>query len=319
MLKLKLFLVRLMRSIPGVQALVWKARRSWYAVRRAVLVHRPIVDGGILIETAITSATPYAAGKMGSVEASALKTFLRRSGAPSASAKPCYTAYTHLTLFVNAGVFPQEAGFYDRFCGAYLNAVKACDALVAWDVAGETEVFRHHCVQTSLIRLRDLEPYFSSAPWSRALAGKRVLVISPFTQSIENQYAQREKIWPDRDVLPAFTLLTLRAPLSAGLVPPDSKDWFEALDTLTSQMDGLDYDVALIGAGAFSLPLAVHAKARGKVGLHLGGSLQILFGVMGKRWREKESFKSFINESWHAPLPEETPENCSITEGGCYW
>jgi hypothetical protein len=171
-----------------------------------------------------------------------------------------------------------------------------------------------------LINMRDLEPYFSARPWSRALKGKRVLVISPFVDSIQKQYARRMELWDHPDILPAFELMTLRAPFSAGLVPPpQSTDWLKALEKMKNEMDGMDYDVVLVGAGAFSLPLAVHAKEQGKVGIHLGGSLQILFGIVGKRWKEIKDFKRFIKPSWRSPSPQETPNKCTLIEGGCYW
>lgn len=315
MLKLQLFLVALLRKNNTVRNGVWTLRKAAHAVKRTLLVRRPLVDGTDLIKNAILSGIPYAVGKMGSTEAAALKTHIKRKG----KRKPAYPKYIFYTLFVNSGVFPQNEDFFDKFCAFYLDVVRKCDALVAWDVAGEAEILARYCQKTDLIHLRDLEPYFFSTPWSCALSSKRVLVLSPFTKSIEQQYALRKKIWLEKNVLPDFTLLTLRMPLSAGLVPPESKDWFEALDRIKKQMDFLDYDVALIGAGSFSLPLALHAKRAGKVGIHLGGSLQILFGIIGKRWKEDPDFKSFINASWTSPLPEETPPTINTVENGCYW
>jgi hypothetical protein len=314
MLNAYLSLVALIRKVPGLRGAIWFFRENFHALERRILVGRPVVDGGEHLRRAIETATPYAAGKMGSLEAVALQVYLRRRGKPF-----CYSSYIRHSLFVNSGVFPQNEETYDQFCARYLSDVSACNALAAWDVAGEAKVFRDHCPQATLITLRSLEPYFSDTPWSKALAGKRVLVISPFAKSIEKQFAKREQLWKERGVLPEFTLMTLRAPLSAGLVNPHDKDWFAAVNRLITEMDFINYDVALIGAGAFSIPLAVHAKQRGKVGVHMGGSLQMLFGVIGKRWRDHKDFKPFVNEAWCAPSPEETPENFKNVEGGCYW
>jgi len=146
-----------------------------------------------------------------------------------------------------------------------------------------------------------------------------VLVISPFAASIASQYRKRAELWDDARTLPTFSLETIRAPLSAGLVPPDSASWFEALDEMKAAMDGLRYDVMLVGAGAFSLPLAAHARRSGKVAVHLGGGLQIMFGIVGQRWRTREDFAWMFNDSWRVPAPEETPEGNRKVEGGCYW
>lgn len=62
------------------------------------------------------------------------------------------------------------------------------------------------------------------------------------------------------------------------------KDWFEALEYMKTEIDKVDYDICLIGAGAYGFPLAAHVKRQGKQGVHLGGALQLLFGIKGKRW-----------------------------------
>lgn len=308
--------------MPWLRNLIWKLRKSFYAAKRILFVKKSIADGSLIIKNAIEEQKPFSAGKMGSVEASAIREYLKRIKTPDVKENAVnidYSPYVFHTLHVNAGVFPQDTNIYDGFCDEYLNAITKLDVIAAWDIAGEAEVFRTFGQDAELIKLRNLEPYFSDIHWSQALLGKRVLVISPFSESIKKQYAKRNEIWPNKNILPDFDLLTIKAPLSAGIVKPESEDWFEALNKMKDQMDTLDYDVAMIGAGAFSLPLAAHAKDKGKIGLHLGGALQILFGIVGKRWREHKDFKPFINESWCAPDKSETPDNITKIEGGCYW
>lgn len=52
-------------------------------------------------------------------------------------------------------------------------------------------------------------------------------------------------------------------------------------------MDAVDYDIVLLGCGAYGFPLAAYAKRRGKQAIHMGGSLQLLFGIKGKRWEDQ--------------------------------
>ena len=59
--------------------------------------------------------------------------------------------------------------------------------------------------------------------------------------------------------------------------------WFDALDYMKSEIDKYDYDVCLIGCGAYGFPLATHVKHNGKQAIHLGGTLQLLFGIKGNR------------------------------------
>jgi hypothetical protein len=315
----KLALVHAVRKI-GLRSAIWQVRQNYHALRRRILVRRPVVDAGPLIENAVINNLPCAIGKMGSVEVLNLQICLKRQRARDNGRRvPSYGSYNSHALHVIAGVFPQKEETFDQFGKVFLEAIRNCDVLAAWDVKGEAETLNAYCPKAVLVKLRSLEPYFSATPWSRVLKGKRVLVISPFVASVRQQCAKREELWDNPDVLPPFELLTLRAPLSAGLVPPEAPDWFAALEQLKLRMDAVDYDVVLIGAGAFSLPLAVHAKSHGKVGIHLGGGLQILFGIIGGRWRENKDFKRFFKPSWRSPSSEETPSNFRIVEGGSYW
>lgn len=310
----------LLRAVPGLQPLAWRLRSALHALERRLLVGRPVLPGAPALSRALAEGRPFCAGKLGATEAEAVVVFMRRQRARQAGRPvPGYPGHVLHKLFVNAGVFPQDEAVFDAFCEIYIKAAAACDFLAAWDVAGEARIIRAFCPGATLVQLRSLEPYFSPEPWSRALAGRRVLAVSPFAASIQKQFARRAEIWPGRDVLPEFELSVLRAPLSAGLAPPESPDWLTALEGLKRGMDESPCDVALIGAGAFSLPLAAHAKATGKAGLHLGGALQILFGILGQRWREHRDFKPFVNASWTSPSPEETPQAFRKVEGGCYW
>jgi hypothetical protein len=111
----------------------------------------------------------------------------------------------------------------------------------------------------------------------------------------------------------------MKAPFSISLVPPAYENWFSGLEDLKSQMSANQFDVALIGASVYSLPLTVHAKKLGKQGIHMGGALQIYFGIKGNRWENNPIISSFYNDCWIRPLPEETPMNVSLIEGGAYW
>jgi hypothetical protein len=110
---------------------------------------------------------------------------------------------------------------------------------------------RVYGAKATLVELRSLEPCWDGPSWTRALPAKRVLVISPFAASMEKQYLKHRLLRSDPEMLPDFGLSTIRAPLSAGLVPLEDCDWFEALAGMKRKMDSIDYDVSLVGAGAF--------------------------------------------------------------------
>jgi hypothetical protein len=99
------------------------------------------------------------------------------------------------------------------------------------------------------------------------------------------------------------------------MVPPVHRDWFEGVEELKKAMTKQEFDVAIIGAGAWSLPLAAHAKTLGKIGLHLGGTLNLLFGIRGGRFDDR----GFYNDNWIRPVNSERPSNFNLMENGAYW
>ena len=50
------------------------------------------------------------------------------------------------------------------------------------------------------------------------------------------------------------------------------------------------FDIAIIGCGAYGLPLAAKLKKEGRQAIHLAGVTQLMFGIKGKRWEENEAF-----------------------------
>lgn len=164
-----------------------------------------------------------------------------------------------------------------------------------------------------------LEPWYYDNPWSKYLKGKKVLVIHPFEKTIQKQYNNRMQIYPN-GLLPTFELSTVKAVQTiAGQNNDKFNDWFDALEYMFEQSMKKDFDVAIIGCGAYGFPLAAKIKREGKQVIHLGGATQLLFGIKGKRWDEKPEVAKLYNDFWCRPSIEENVKNKDIVEGGCYW
>ena len=88
---------------------------------------------------------------------------------------------------------------------------------------------------------------------------------------------------------------------------------------MKDKIDQDDYDVCLIGCGAYGFPLAAHVKRMGKQAIHLGGALQLLFGIRGNRWDNMDDYKSLVNQYWTRPKGVEIPQAKDKVENGCYW
>lgn len=217
----------------------------------------------------------------------------------------------------NAGVFPYGEQTTIRF-GMLMKEVSAeVDMLCRWKSIMQDYCINNLCRSDCILtHLSNLAPYQSKNPWTAALRGKRVLVIHPFKESIERQYQIREKLFANPEILPEFDLTVIEAVQTAAYEKDDRfSDWFEALDYMYQQAMVCEFDVALIGCGAYGLPLGAMLKRSGKMVIHMGGALQILFGIIGKRWENSP----LINEYWAHPLPSEIPANKKVVENGCYW
>lgn len=220
----------------------------------------------------------------------------------------------------NAGVFPRgDTDVLRRFCDLYMSCISSADVMATWLGGVEPKIIATYGKNPIQVPLRSLEPYYHVNPWSAVLEGKKVLVVHPFVDSIKMQFEKRHELFSDQTVLPDFELKTLRAVQSNAGNKVPYKDWFEALYWMTNEIHNLEFDIAIIGAGAYGIPLAQVVKQKGKKAIQMAGATQILFGIKGKRWDDHEVISKLYNENWVRPLPSETPTGATAVEGGCYW
>ncbi|MFT6835954.1 MAG: hypothetical protein ACJA0H_001994 [Francisellaceae bacterium] len=217
-----------------------------------------------------------------------------------------------------SGFFPADICKLQQFSKLMLQDIKEIDLLGSW--LNDEIHLKPELVNAKRVVLEDLEPFFATSPWTRALAGKKVLVVHPFSEDIESQYKKRELLF-ENGLLPEFELITIKAVQSLAGEKTQFKDWFEALDSMKNQIDNTDYDVCIIGCGAYGLPLAAHVKRMGKKAIHLGGVTQLLFGIKGSRWEEYIvwPYMNLFNEYWVRPGESAKITNAKQVEGSCYW
>ena len=222
---------------------------------------------------------------------------------------------------MQAGFFPPTRGKINRFSRELAEVVGHADIMAVWFIRNEEKIMDRFCPQAQFIRLPSFAPFFFEEPWSRYLEGKKVLVVHPFEKSIRAQYAKRRRLFENEKILPDFELKTIKAVQSiadANYRMP-FVDWFAALDYMKRQIAETDFDVAIIGAGAYGIFLADFCKKLGKQAVHLAGATQMLFGISGRRWRDDPNCQKLFNDYWVSPLEEERPKGLEKVEGGCYW
>lgn len=291
-----------------------------------------INEANIIISEMIRYSQPFMVARYGGTEMNAICQFIRNSknkkidNRDEAVERLCKTA----------GFFPKDIQMTEQFVRLMIESTKSLDLCGVWDLPMEDYVLRKYAPNSKITHLECLAPWKvclsgkgNIYPWSSDLEGKKVLVIHPFDKTIKKQYLESrehlfERVENGRRILPDFDLVTLHAvqTINGNKEKDNYKDWFDALENMIDQCKCIDFDIAIIGCGAYGFPLAAEIKKMGKGAIHLGGATQILFGIIGKRWEQGEYGKEMshiINDYWVRPSLEEQVSNGNEIEGGCYW
>lgn len=272
---------------------------------------RPNQEGNDKIKEAIESGRPFLASKIGSVERTVLADRLQFN---------YYKPQTKFEASNNAGISPGDDSTLDFFFDVYSGALSSVSFLGLWPpTIEESLVVQNFASKAKCFGLRFLEPFYFQNPWSESLEGKKVLIVHPFDEDIKQQYAKRELLW-QHNVLPKFELKTLKSKQTHGGGLQGSNLTFpEALEQMTEEMEKIDYDIAIIGCGAYGLILGDFALSCGKQAVHMGGGVQILFGIKGRRWDYHPEISAMYNEHWCRPRASTRPLKFNQVEGGTYW
>ena len=229
-----------------------------------------------------------------------------------------YAPSTMRTMRINAGFFPATPKMLDRFGELMKDCMKEVDILGSWRPE-EAEVL-DIMPQCTRVPIYALEPYYFEQTWMPALEGKKVLVIHPFEDTIRKQHARLDKLFANPEMAPHYELRTIKAVQSiAGNQPEGFNDWFEALDWMKREIDKTDFDIAIIGCGAYGFPLAAYVKQIGKKAIHLGGATQYLYGIISSASENNPKLSNLKNEHWVRPSKEETPQGIEKVENSRYW
>lgn len=275
-----------------------------------------IQEGSHFIKESLENGHPFFAGRFGACELSVLRQF------DFSNKEAQNKAFKQLCLC--AGFFPENIQLGQDFCRIYKESATTLDILGTWSLPMEDYYINQYTpkeCRTAFIDIVDPRTCQEN-PWSAVLKGKKVLIVHPFTDTIRKQYDRRHLLYENSDFLPDFDIVLYKAVQTiAGEKDERFATWFEALDFMTMEIQQLDFDVALIGCGAYGFPLAARVKAMGKQAIHVGGILQTLFGISGSRWDAFPDGRNakFRNEYWVYPSEDETPQNANLIEGGAYW
>jgi hypothetical protein len=267
--------------------------------------------GNTTLKSAIEAGQPFAAVRIGAVEMGCLNNYEKILLGLSKTFKPS----VKMGMKTFAGFFPPNDKNLTFYAKHFFKESSKTDILGISGIHMETYMYQRYFHGKAVIPYEAFEPLRGN--WIQALKGKKVLIVSPFAKDIERQYARRESIFP-RGVLPEFKLLTVKAIQTIG--DQDDKrysTWFEALDAMKVEIMKHDFDIALVGAGAYGSHLCWFIKAMHKQAIQTGGATQTMFGIMGRRWQGREHVSRYVTDAWIRPS--EKPLGAEKVEHGAYW
>jgi len=284
--------------------------------------------GNEIISDLIRSKESFLVSRFGTTELSVVCYFLRNQ-------KQSKTEFPNLlkeNIKVLSGFYPSNNQDLNVFSTLFLEKVRQVDLLgVRWDdfdhyfFSDEKYFLENTKIKPMLCGIESIStPFCFGKNWLQCLKGKKILIIHPFKKSILTQLSCKEN-WNKRVSFPESHVKILKPVQSIALeeTVESYETWFIALDIMCKEIKKIDFDIALIGAGAYGFFLAEYCKRIGKGAVHVGGALQLYFGIKGKRWTEQKSPDllphGIINQNWIWPDESEKPKGAAKVEDSCYW
>lgn len=261
-------------------------------------------------------------GRPGGTESEGMAHFLReRLPLKLLGSKKSYSSFFLSNAARYSGISWSSISDLDHFSYRYLSAALDADCFGYGEFApgalGIAEMRAR--LGMPIVRSTLFDPWLAVRnglePWTKALAGMKILVVHPFTKSIKHQFERSERVNGLRLVLPIFDLEVIRPPVTLS---KGASTWIEEFRLIESEILARDFDVALIGAGSYGLPLAQSVARSGKKAIHTAGITQLIFGVIGKRWERSALVDEFVDDSWIRPFQEDVAPGTEAIEGGSY-
>jgi hypothetical protein len=247
------------------------------------------------------------------------------------------TSYKHVTgdkldtikrvMKNNAGIKLSSSESITDYSNKYMSAFEKCELYACWEPWGNVyksiethdiivEKYKKDKITASVF---DIFHYIHN-PWTHALDGKRILIISAFSEMIKTKISTRDRVY-GIDLFPNCEFVFMTPPQTQVDEPSD--EFTVELERFRNRVDLIkeSFDVALVSCGGYGNLVCSFIHDMKKSAIYVGGVLQMYFGIYGNRWltERPDIMKLFKNEYWTRPTPDVRPKNHDNVEGGCYW
>jgi hypothetical protein len=229
------------------------------------------------------------------------------------------------------GIFPANSNFYLKFNEFYIPHVRSIDCLGICYRPWELEIIKYYKLTNKLIyypyQQTDVEsPSTEDQCYLPHFRGRKLLLVCPFAGILKERATQEifEGVWSKAGKKKWFWPKSVDAlEFPYGFAAETQRTYSTAIELfehITTEIARRDFDIALIGAGGLAIPIASHVKSLGKIGIDLGGHLQVLFGVLGKRYRRWQ-WDAWNSNEWCIDMPAKyrPKEADEVCDKGAYW
>lgn len=270
------------------------------------------------IRSALKGHTPFAAAKIGANELFLVMWCLKYDIMESRLKE----------LHDHAGIFPHDLDFFKNYGELFIEGVKSLDLLGIWNGKGEPDLYQKLGLTCEIANYQEMVGEIpaiavgAATSWLPELKGYRVMVVSSFAELINQRANETDwnRYWAGR--IPWIEPAAFKAvSFPYGFEKQTQQSFRDSVDLLerfkTEHQSALeDSDIILLGCGAYAIPLVQWAKEHGKVAIHMGGEIQVIFGIKGGRW---DGVTDLYNEHWVRPGAQLKPSTAKAVEDGCYW
>ena len=139
----------------------------------------------------------------------------------------------------NSGISVKTANHIMEYSQKYLQAFSNCEVYAGWEKHGgeynhiresHDYVVSHTGKNKKMVwtKMFDIFHYIYGTPWTHALKGKRILIVSSFIETIRKQIDIRKNIYDGVDLFPECSFVFIQPPQTHGTIPPnpDETDYF---------------------------------------------------------------------------------------------
>jgi hypothetical protein len=232
------------------------------------------------------------------------------------------------TMLFGAGIQFKTMDDVHKYVDLYDKSILNSSLLCIWDgsMYNQSKLYLDQLTDKRKISACALDPYyFMDEPQYKLpqlLKNKKILIITSHNKTTELQINKVDTLF-NKPIFDNNTFYIYK-PAQQNGGSHDTNTWDYHYELMTHDLINIkrdfDFDLALVSAGGFGMLLCnfIYEKLNASV-IYLGGSLQIYFGIMGKRWEMNTCIKKNMNDNWTYPLIEDRPQNINSCEGGCYW